>query len=134
MKTVTVAAAKRFGITYCSPDTTLNEVAKRLSEEDISCLVVEDAEGYLNGIITRTDILRAALTAPDTWRTTPCSDWMTKNVITVEPDTLLQTAAEILHERGIHRVVVARKEGERLRPLGVVSDGDVVYHLAKRGV
>lgn len=134
MKNVSILAAKRLGITRCQGNATLDAVVKTLTEEDISSLVVVDDDGYLDGIITRTDIVRAALAQPDDWRQAGCRDWMTRDVITVEPDTLLQTAAELLQKNDIHRVVVVQHEGERLRPLAVVSDTDVVYHLAQGSV
>jgi CBS domain-containing protein len=133
MKTVTVTAAKRFGITFCRPETTMRDVAAKMTEEDISCLVVEDEEGYLAGIISRTDVLRAAL-ARDDWRRTTCAEWMTRDVVTVPPDALLHEAAELMQRHNIHRVVVAEPAGERLRPLAVISSGDIVYHLHQRGL
>ncbi len=133
MKTVTVTAAKRLGITFCRPETTMREVAAKMTEEDISCLVVEDAEGYLAGIISRTDVLRAAL-ARDDWRRTTCAEWMTRDVVTVPSDALLHDAAELMQRHSIHRVVVAEPVGERLRPLAVISSGDIVYHLHQRGL
>lgn len=134
MKDVTVLAAKRLGIAYCMGGRSLVEVAETLAEEDISSLVVVDEGGYLDGIITRTDILRAALALPDHWREQPCQEWMTRDVVTVEPHTRLEEAARLLQQNDIHRVVVAQveEEGERLRPIAVVSDSDIVYHLARR--
>ena len=133
MKTVSVLAAKRLGIAHCHAHNTLQQVCSQVTEEDISSLVVVDESGYLQGIITRTDILRAALSHEENWRDLPVGDWMTRNVITVAPDTLLQTAAEHLLEHGIHRVVVVQDEDGAKRPLAVVSDSDIVYHLHRRG-
>ena len=132
MKNIPVLAAKRLGIWATPPDTPLRAVANVLTEEDISSLVVVDDDQYLLGIITRTDLLRAALDRPNDWRDRPCGEWMTTNVVTVEPNASLQTAAEKLREHCIHRVVVVERENDRLRPIAVVSDGDIIYHLAKR--
>jgi len=132
MKTVTVLAAKRLGITCCERDQSLQQVAQRMAEEDVSSLVVVDASGYLAGIISRTDIVRAALAHPDEWRQHTCRQWMTSQVITVEPEMVLEDVARLLQRNNIHRVVVVHTEGERLRPIAVVSDSDIVYHLARR--
>ena len=131
MKDVSVLAAKRLGISRCGCNALLRDVARQMNEEDISSLVVVDEDGYLEGIITRTDVMRAALAAPKQWAETPCCEWMTTDVVTVQPATSLESAARILQSRHIHRVVVAQPEGERLRPLAVVSDGDILYHLAR---
>lgn len=133
MKTVSVTGAKRLGIKRCSPTATMSEVTAKMTEEDISCLVVVDDEGLLEGIITRTDVLRAAL-ADDNWRDTLCQQWMTVDVITVDPDAMLYEAAELMQTYRVHRIVIVRAEGDRLRPLAVLSSGDIVYHLHDRGL
>ncbi|MBX7235887.1 MAG: CBS domain-containing protein [Caldilineales bacterium] len=133
MKTVTVTGAKRLGISRCLATATMAEVTARMTDEDISCLVVVDSQGLLEGIISRTDVLRAAL-ADDNWRQTPCRQWMTTAVVTVDPDTLLHDAAELMQQHQVHRIVVAKAEGERQRPVAVLSSGDVVYHLHRRAL
>lgn len=133
MKTVTVSGAKRLGISTCLATATMAAVTAKMTEDDISCLVVVDEKGLLEGVISRTDILRAALT-DDAWRDTPCSQWMTVHVITVDPDTLLHDAAELMQQHQVHRIVVAKAEGERQRPVAVLSSGDVVYHLHRRAL
>lgn len=132
MQTITVTAAKRLGIMYCHPSATLHEVVTTLVTEDISCLVVVDEQGLLEGVITRTDIVRAATAKPDDWPAELCRDWMTHEVVTIAPDALLEDAASLLQEKHIHRVVVVEPEGSRWRPIAVVSDSDVVYHMANR--
>ena len=133
MKTVNVLAAKRLGISRCACDTPIGDIARRMNGEDISCLVVTDDEGYLEGIVTRTDVVRAALEQPDQWEETSCCDWMTSDVITVFPTTALSSAAQILQAKHIHRVVVVEQEGSKLRPIAILSDGDIIYHLINRG-
>ena len=129
MKDVSVSAAKRLGITCCSSATTLDAAAQTMMEEDISCVVILDGDGNLQGIITRTDIVHAALEIGEAWREAQCKEWMTSDVITVTPETSLWTAAKILQSKHIHRVVVIDGEGERRTPIAVVSDSDIVYHL-----
>ena len=59
MRTRTVLQAKRLGIVSCHGDDSLDVIVRRMADEDISALVVTDKEGYLDGIVTRSDILRA---------------------------------------------------------------------------
>ena len=109
--------------------TTLDAAAQTMMEEDISCVVILDGVGNLHGIITRTDVVHAALDLGEAWRDALCKDWMTSDVITVTPETSLWTAAKILQSKHIHRVVVVDGEGETRTPVAVVSDSDIVYHL-----
>jgi CBS domain-containing protein len=126
----TVLQAKRFGIFSCSQDETLQVAARRMVEEDISALVVVDKDGYLVGIITRIDLLRA-LTKLEDWEKHPVKDYMNPEVITVTPQTQLTRVAELLVDKQIHRVVVARDEEGKKKPVSVVSAADLVYHMIK---
>ena len=126
----TVLEAKRFGCHSCSPDTPLVDAVTQMVDHDISCLVVTGHDGYLAGIITRNDVLRGYL-ASDDWQRLPVGDYMTQEVITVTPEDLLSTVANLLLEHRIHRVVVVRQEDGKPKPVAVVSDTDLIYHMMK---
>jgi CBS domain-containing protein len=128
MKTRTVLQAKRLGIVACKGSDKLQGIATRIIDDDISALVVTDAHGYLSGIISRSDLLRAYVESSD-WRVEPVERFMTRNVIWVTPDTTKSDAAQMLLGRHIHRVVVARQEENGLRPIAVVSDSDLVIEM-----
>lgn len=127
---LTVLQAKRFGVFTCNKDDTLFEAAQRIVEEDISALVVVDENGFLIGIITRTDLMKAFVSLED-WEKHKVTDLMNPEVVTVTPQTNLMRVAEILLEQQIHRVVAVREEGGKKRPISVVSSADIVYHMVK---
>jgi signal-transduction protein with cAMP-binding, CBS, and nucleotidyltransferase domain len=126
----TVAQAKRFEVVTCSPQEPLGIVARRMVAEDISTMVVVDDAGYLVGVLTRTDLLRA-LTCCEDWESHPTSEYMSKDVVTVPVHAQLFHIAQVLLDRSIHRVIVVRDEGGRSRPLAVFTSGDLVYHMVK---
>ncbi len=126
----TVLEAKRFGCYTCYPDTPLADAVHRMVDEDISCVVVVDHDGYLAGIITRNDVLRGYLENDD-WQNAPVARYMTQDVITVLPEDQLHDVANLLQEHHIHRVVVVREEQGKQKPVAVVSEADLVYHLMK---
>jgi CBS domain-containing protein len=126
----TVLEAKRYGIIDCHQAGRLGVAAQRMVTEDVSALVVTDEEGYLAGIISRTDLLRALLAHKD-WEEQPVSVYMNSDVVSVKPDTTLEEVARLLTEKHIHRVVVVSEEGGKKRPISVVSAADVVYHMVK---
>ena len=128
MKSRTVLQAKRLGIVSCRGSDPLEAIAERMADDDISALVVTNASGHLSGIISRSDLLRAYIEAPD-WRTEPVERFMTREVVWVTPDTLLSEAAQLLLGRHIHRVVVVRQEEDGLRPIAVLSDSDLVCDM-----
>jgi len=102
-----------------------------MSQEDISALVVVEDDGFLCGIITRTDLLRAKLDQPDRWTTESVENWMSCEVVTVSPNAHLDEVARLLLDRQIHRVVAVEEENGKQRPLAVISAADLVYHMSK---
>ncbi len=52
------------------------------------------------------------------------------DVVTIRPEATLAQVAELLHERGIGALVVLEADG---RVAGVVSERDVVRHMATEG-
>ena len=130
MRTLSVMQAKRFGVWTTASTATLLEVARELVDRNISGLVVVDAEGCLEGLITRTDLVRAAHDRRD-WMNLTASDYMVRNVVTVRLDDSLQHVMDLLIEHHVHRVVAVEPEDIKLRPVAVLSAADVVYHMAQ---
>ena len=130
MPETTVMQAKRLGVYTCKPDTPLLDAARQMADEDISALVVADAEGRLAGIITRTDLLRAHVAHAD-WTKYRVGDYMNPNVVTVGLNTPLSQVTQLLLDNQIHRVVVVRQEEARRRPVAVISAADLVYHMVR---
>jgi CBS domain-containing protein len=127
---LTVIQAKRFGIVSCLAEATLSAAARQMVADDISGLVVVDQEGYLQGVITRTDLLNAYNQNPR-WGDQLVSEYMNTDVVTVSPHDHLDKVARILIDRHIHRVVVVDESTGAKRPLGVISDADLLYHMVR---
>lgn len=128
LKQRSVLQAKRLGTVDCRATDSLENIARCMADDDISGLVVTDADGYLIGIITRSDVLRAGLESPD-WRSEPAANYMTRDVVTVTPEARLEDVMHLLLGRHIHRVVVVAMEQDRPRPIAVISDSDLVIEM-----
>jgi len=126
----TVLQAKRLGIHSCSPDTSLVSAIRTIVDEEVSSLVVADDDGYLLGLISRVEILAAYL-AMDDWASQPVSAHMTTKVVVVTPQTLLRDAAQLMLDHRTHQVVVVLEEDGRQRPVALVTDSDLAYHMVK---
>ena len=130
MRTLSVMQAKRFGVWTTASTATLLEVAREMVERNISGLVVVDAQGCLEGLITRTDLVRAAHDRRN-WMNLTANDYMVRNVVTVGLEDSLQDVMDLLIEHHVHRVVAVEPENNKLRPIAVLSAADVVYHMAQ---
>ena len=130
IKDIFVLRAKRFGIYHCTTNCTLKEAAALLTERNISSLVITASNGELEGIITRTDLVRACYERDD-WAQRRVREYMNTNVVTVQLDDTLGDVMELLIDQHIHRVVAIREEEGRIIPIGILSAADVVYHMAQ---
>lgn len=126
----TAIEAKRHEVFTCNNCSNLGDAAQRMVEEDVSALVITDARGDLAGILSRTDIIRAAITH-ETWSELPIADFVNPQVVTVAAEATLRDVAMILLDRHIHRVVVVREEDGIRCPVSVISAADIVYHLSQ---
>lgn len=128
----TVLQAKRYGIHSCGPSTSLISAIRLMVEDEVSSLVVQDEQGYLLGVITRIQILEAHLEY-DNWATRLVRDHMVRDVPVVSPQSLLLHAAHMLLDSSLHEVVVALEENGKLRPVALLTDADLAYHLVRAG-
>lgn len=130
MRQLSVMQAKRFGVWTIAPDVNLKQVAREMVAHNVSSLVVVDDDGYLEGVITRTDLVRAAHERPD-WGNATAADYMMRHVVTVALSDKLEQVMTLLIENHIHRVVAVENDHGKLRPVAVLSAADVVYHMVQ---
>ncbi len=115
------------GIVACAPATSVAEVAHRMITNHISAVVVVDDDGYLEGIVSQTDLVmaRQGRTAEQVAALT-AGDILTPNVVTCTPDAKLAQVITLMTRNHIHRLVVAETRNFRPYPVGIVSMTDIV--------
>ncbi|HEX9775978.1 MAG TPA: CBS domain-containing protein [Actinomycetota bacterium] len=101
-------------------DTPVAEAARAMVTGRFGSVIVLDS-GWLSGIFTERDVLRAAAAGGDL-SATPVGEWMTKDPTTVEGDMDSEEAAQIMATNGFRHLPVV--EGKNL--LGLVSLRDVL--------
>lgn len=136
MKNKTVQDWMHRGVITCRPETPIAEVAETMAARDISALVVVDEGGAAAGVISRTDLVNARFIQPYMrhWRGLNAEHLMTKPVVSVAPDTTIEEAVQLLHEKRIHRLVVVEKESGRIRPIGILSVTDIARHVREETI
>jgi len=103
-----------------SPSDSLRSAADTMWRQQTGSLLVMDGD-ELVGIITERDVMKAVAQGRDV-DTTPVSDVMTKDVLTISPGTSAHEAARHMAARWIRHLPVI----EDGRVVGVVSQRDLV--------
>lgn len=109
-----------------SPTATIADVARTMTQKRIGSAVVMDA-GWLAGIFTERDVLRAAAAGVDV-RTSTIGEWMTKDPVTAEATLDAGEAEQIMAANGFRHLPVV--EGKDV--LGIVSLRDVLSTRLRR--
>jgi CBS domain-containing protein len=103
-----------------SPADTLRSAADTMWRQQTGSLLVMDGDDLV-GIITERDVMKAVARKKDV-ETTPVSDVMTRDVLTISPDTSAHEAARHMASRWIRHLPVV--DGGAV--VGVVSQRDLV--------
>lgn len=99
--------------------------------QGVSALGVVDTEGVLKGVISRTDILHAAVfTHGETFRVPdrPVEELMKSPALAVGPDASVGEAAKLMLKNRVHRVFVTKDH----KPAGVLSTRDLMRAVREK--
>ena len=108
-------------VVVASPDWTVLEAAKRMAAKKIGGLVVVKS-GSPVGLVTERDILWKVTAKERNPSRVSVGDVMTTPVVTVSPLATLRSAARIMIEHNVRRLVVTRLDEVE----GIVTARDIV--------
>ena len=147
----TVADVMSHNPVVVKPETPLQEAIKILAERRISGLPVVDNDGKLLGIISETDLMwqETGVTPPAyimfldsvIYLQNPAvyerdlhkalgqtvGEVMSKNPVTVSPEKSVKQAAQLMHDRNVHRLPVLDDGGQ---VIGILTRGDIIRAMA----
>ena len=98
------------------PTDTIGEAAEKMVAADVGAVVVMEDFVRIVGIVTERDLLRACAQRVRAAEAR-VRQWMTPDVVTIDPDTRVEDAAKIMFDNHFRHLPVVR-DG---RPLGIVS-------------
>jgi CBS domain-containing protein len=105
------------------PDDTVLTVARTLGERRIGAALVRDAAGAMLGIISERDIVRGMAAHGPGTTGLPAEQFMTRDVVTVTPQTLVIHALGVITQKRVRHLPVLDGDGKLV---GLVSIGDLV--------
>ncbi|MDD5327709.1 MAG: diguanylate cyclase [Phycisphaerae bacterium] len=129
MKTSTVknieqAAKQLHKLLTIREDSTVAEAAKKMSDNQVGCLVVLDIQNRLAGVVTERDVLAKVVTKSLLPESLYIRDIMTTGVISCTVDTPVAKIEQLMAEHRIRHVPIV-EDGV---PIGMVSSRDIIAH------
>ena len=118
-------------VVTCTPDTTINAVARRLTEHGINFLVVVNPENEPIGIITGSDLVAKVL-APDNVnaRSMTARDVMRSCPPTMTPDTYMYEAMAFMTSHGLNHLPII----DRNQLVGIVTPRDLMRYRSQKAL
>jgi CBS domain-containing protein len=113
--------AKGREVWFVSPDATVFDAIKLMSEKGIGALLVMEGE-TLVGIVTERDYARKVILEGKSSKQTRVKDIMTKRVLYVSPDRTTEECMALMTDGRVRHLPVV----DNKRVVGVVSIGDLV--------
>ncbi|MDP6567806.1 MAG: CBS domain-containing protein [Alphaproteobacteria bacterium] len=107
-----------------APDTTVASVAKTLDENRIGAILVRDQDGFIKGVVSERDIVRALARSGDGCLTMSVSELMTRDVVFCDPGDSIDEVMAVMTDRRIRHLPVMQDN----HLIGIISIGDVVKH------
>lgn len=129
---VTVATLMSKPARTLQAETTIEELTELMTMYDYNGFPVVDADGILQGLVTRTDMFKAYL---DPFRrareggATTVADIMSRGVITVRPEDRVFTAIALMVEHHVVTIPVVTPTGRGPQVVGVITRRDAAGAL-----
>ena len=112
----TVSDVMTSDVLTVDPTDTIGEAAEKMVAAEVGAVVVVEDFVRIVGIVTERDLLRAVAQRARAAEAR-VRQWMTPDVVTIDPDTTVEEAAKIMFANNFRHLPVVR-DG---RPLGIVS-------------
>jgi len=103
------------------PETPVLEAIRAMAAHHVGALLVMQGEA-LRGIVSERDYARKVILLGRSSADTPVRDIMSSPVITVSPDTSVQTCMQLMTDKRVRHLPVV----DAARVVGMVSIGDLV--------
>ncbi len=115
----------------CREDTSVLSAARTMTQAGWRSIIVVNAQGKLQGIITGHDLVHLSGDVID--ENLKVSQFMNRELLTIDINASLQQAADMMIQNHRHRIIVVDKHDPEGFPLGVISSFDIVAEMARPG-
>lgn len=115
--------------TCCGPETSLQEVAKMMADEDCGCLPVVDENNKAVGTITDRDITCRTVAEGKNPLDLTAADCMSSPVISVSKNSDIDECCKLMEDNQLRRLLVVDDAGECC---GIVAQADIALKAPRQ--
>ena len=124
---VTILLKEKSTSVYCiAVNSTVDAAVSEMNRQRVGSIIVKDAEKVV-GVFTERDVLTRIVAAGRDPKTTPVSEVMTADFLSIKKDTSVEDAMQMMSDKRVRHLPVF--DDQQL--LGLISIGDVTRWLLK---
>lgn len=115
-------------LVIAGPKETVRQVSSQMDQNGVGAVLVVEGNGgaaKLLGLFSERDLLHRVVVAGLDPETTPIESVMTREPITVGPETHVRECVELIRERGFRHLPVVHDE----KPIGILSARDFQQYV-----
>jgi CBS domain-containing protein len=102
------------------------DVAKRMTERNVSSVVITDDKDRIVGILTERDIVRSVTNGVEASRAS-ASSLMTHPIVSIEPDLSIEDAARIMAQKKVRHLMVQDPSSQQV--IGIITLTDLAKYI-----
>lgn len=103
----------------------VQQVAIKMKDKNISSLIVVDSFGKAKGLVTERDLVRKICVKDVYTSKIRINEIMSLPLVTINPDESLSTAIDMMLQHNIRHLVVVDDKVEINKPIGLVTPRDL---------
>lgn len=107
----------------CTPDCTIEDVAKMMGEKHVGCIPVCDNKNSIVGLITDRDIVLRGVACNKDLKQTPVSDIMSCNICSCSPEEEMSNVESKMAQNQVRRMPVV----DNGKVIGILTMGDLAH-------
>jgi CBS domain-containing protein len=104
------------------------EAAIKMTENNISSLVVTNGNNKSVGIVTESDLVTRVCVHDASSKNTTLENIMSSPLVTIDALSSVEVAADIMSQNGVRHLLVVKDE-DISKPLGIITSSDFARYL-----
>jgi CBS domain-containing protein len=107
----------------------VQEVATKMRDKNISSLIVNDSFGNAKGLVTERDLVRKICVRDIYTSKIKINEIMSSPLVTISPDEAASTATDIMLKHNIRHLLVVDDSTEINKAIGIVTPRDLARYM-----